>query len=116
MAYFPHADRLSSSADNWLRSYYVLTTDYIGKWMDFVVNVKWSQSNDGWFSIWLNGKLNFEYKGKTMYCDKGVYFKYGIYRSFVSRNWDATKFGTVAYYDGFRISQTKDGMFEDLDE
>lgn len=116
MAYFPNADRLNSPADNWLRSYYFLTTDYINKWMDFVVHAKWSRSDDGWFQIWVNGKLKFNYKGKTMFCQKGVYFKYGVYRSFVSRNWDASKFGTIAYYDGIKISRTRDGMFEPLDE
>ena len=41
MVHFPYTEKFYSSADNWIRPYYVLTADYINKWMDFVVYAKW---------------------------------------------------------------------------
>ena len=98
------------------RREYILTTDYVGKWLDFVINVKWSSGKDGNLKIWMDKELKLDYKGKTTHCSKGVYVKYGVYRSFVSRNWEASKIGTIAYYDGIRISRNRDGMFEELVE
>ena len=112
MAYFSSADKLSGE----LWSMNELTRDYKGKWNDFVVHAKWSHSENGWFKVWVNGELKLDYAGKTLYCFRGIYFKYGVYRAFVSRNWDATKIGTIAYHDGIRISKTGEGMFDPLPE
>ena len=96
--------------------YALLDTNYIDKWLDIVVYAKWSTSNDGIFRVWMNGKLKRDYKGRTMYCHSKGYFKYGIYRSSVSKNYLSKEITTVVYYDGIRISKTRDGMFEDLAE
>ena len=93
-----------------------MTTDYVDKWLDFVINVKWSSGDDGWLKIWINKELKLDYQGKTTHCPKGVYVKYGVYRAFVSRWGRAKSTGTVAYYDGIRISRTREEMFEELAE
>ena len=102
-------DNFKSRNYNTLPSY-IVEKNLIGKWTDIVVNAKWSTSLDGRFKVWINGKLKMDFKGITMLCNqqKG-YFKYGIYRS-------SARTTTVVYYDGIRISRTRDGMFEPLDE
>lgn len=109
--HFPYSNRYPNA-----RVSYPLTTDYVGKWLDLVINVKWSSGNDGELKIWVNNDQKMDYKGKTTHCHEGVYFKYGVYRSFVSRNWKSSEIATVAYYDGIRISRNGDGMFEELAE
>ncbi len=68
------------------RKYYPLISeeDLRGRWHKVEVDAKWSTSNDGWFRVWINGEQKVDYAGQTMEA-KAVYFKYGLYRSFVSR-------------------------------
>lgn len=59
--------------------------DLRGKWHKFVLHVHWSKKRDGFFKIWVNDELKYEHKGRTM--SKPIaFFKYGIYRSFLSRS------------------------------
>ena len=52
-----------------------------------------------------------------MTCREETYFKYGVYRSFISRNpGPAGKVTTVAYYDGVLRSTSREGMFDPLPE
>jgi hypothetical protein len=56
------------------------------KWNDILVNLKWSKNNDGFINLWVNNKLVYEYQGPTLTKNsKFVYFKFGIYRSGLSR-------------------------------
>ena len=56
------------------------------KWSDFLVNFKWSKKDDGFMKVWLNNKLVYEYTGKTLTKNtEFTYFKFGIYRSALSR-------------------------------
>ena len=59
--------------------------DLKGKWHDILLNMRFSTEKDGYLRIYLNNKKMYEYNGKTI--DKGEKnrFKFGIYRSFVSR-------------------------------
>ena len=92
-----------------------ITRNFRDKWFDIVVHAKWSHSNNGKFQFWVNGKLISDYKGKTLWCYDGIYFKYGIYRTGVSAV--AAKYRhTIVYYDGIRISKTDEGMFDPLSE
>jgi len=54
------------------------------KWNDILVNAKWSKKDDGFFKVWLNGKQVYSFAGPTKTKAK-VYFKFGIYRSFLSK-------------------------------
>jgi len=57
-----------------------------GNWNDFLVNFKWSKKDNGFIKLWLNNKLVFEYTGQTLTRNtEFVYFKFGIYRSALSR-------------------------------
>ena len=58
--------------------------DFVGQWHRIEMHVKWKTNKKGFLKIWINGKKKFDYKGITMTAKK-VYFRYGVYRSFVSR-------------------------------
>lgn len=58
--------------------------DLRGKWHTIKMYVKWSKNDDGIMKIWVNDELKFDHKGKNCN-DKYIYFKYGIYRSFMYR-------------------------------
>ena len=87
------------------------------KWYDVVANIQWSASSSGRARFWINGKLTKDIQGRNMQpgCPV-VYFKYGIYRTYLKRNENAKNITAIAYYDGVRLSKSKDGMFSDLVE
>ncbi len=69
------------------------TDDYIelikenelrGKWHKIEVHVRWSTDQSGFFRVSVNDKKISDYSGPTMTAN-AVYFKYGLYRSFVLR-------------------------------
>ena len=37
--------------------------DMKGKWHDILINVNWSKKDDGFFKVWVNDKLKYDYKG-----------------------------------------------------
>ena len=39
--------------------------DLLGKWNDILVNAKWTHKKNGFLKVWINGKLSYEFKGKT---------------------------------------------------
>lgn len=60
-------------------------TSMRGKWTRIMVNAKWSRANDGWVKVWVNGTNVWNYSGATTNANDNLHFKYGLYRSFVSR-------------------------------
>jgi len=84
----------------------------VGRVADYA---RWTKKNDGWLRVWINGNEKTSYDGKTMNC-KEVYFKYGVYRSFMSRSAKSKTVTTTAYFDGVVRSKTKEGMFDPLSE
>lgn len=56
-----------------------------GKWHYIVVFARWSTGNDGILQVWVNGVQKIDLRGPNTVNTTPVYFKYGIYRSFVSR-------------------------------
>jgi len=58
--------------------------DMKGKWHDILINVKWSKKDDGFFKLWVNDKLKYDYKGPTK-TEKYVYAKFGIYSTGITR-------------------------------
>ena len=57
----------------------------LGKWVRVIVHSKWSLGPDGFVNVWVNGEKKFSYSGQTTHSSGNVYFRYGLYRSFVSR-------------------------------
>ena len=58
--------------------------DIKNKWHDILINVKWSKKDDGFFKVWVNEKLKYDYRGPTKTL-KYVYQKFGIYSTGVTR-------------------------------
>ena len=69
------------------RRYYKLIDeeDLRGKWHKIELHVKWAKDQAGFFKAWVNGERKINYQGRTMGDAQSVYFKYGVYRSFMSR-------------------------------
>ncbi len=55
-----------------------------GKWHKIEVHVRWAKDKNGFFRVWVNGENRVDFNGLTMDAQR-VYFKYGVYRSFISR-------------------------------
>ncbi len=75
--------------------------DFRGKWHDIVVHAKWCTGTDGFVKVWVNGELKAEVNGRNTYYNKPIYFKYGVYRSYVSR-YGARVPTQIAYFDEVR--------------
>ncbi|MBM7035447.1 polysaccharide lyase [Vibrio ulleungensis] len=73
--------------------YYELISeeDLRGKWHQIEVHANWEKNDSGFLKVWVNGEQKVDYSGRTMTA-KAVYFKYGIYRSYMSRykSWNNT--------------------------
>jgi len=76
----------------------------LGLWSDMVVNVKFSHKDDGWFKIWANGKLVYEYHGATKVKKGSSIFHFGIYQSH-QFNYDGVIPTQVVYFDEVRYSK-----------
>ncbi|NHQ75879.1 hypothetical protein HAT86_15625 [Roseovarius gahaiensis] len=87
--------------------------DLRGKWHKIEVFAHWSKKADGQFSVWVNGQEKLNYSGQTMTATR-VYFKYGIYRSFISRYKEETGIPVlptqVVYYAGVRRADTREEL------
>ena len=55
-----------------------------GNWFDILINVKWTKKKDGFFKVWVNDELKYDYKGPTK-TEQYVYQKFGIYRTGITR-------------------------------
>ena len=95
----------------------------IGQWNDILVNVRWSEDNTGYFKLWANGNLIYDWQDKTKSKGTKTYFKFGIYRTGITRwlqseknkNKETGVPGQIAYYDEVRTAnQCKDLKLGDL--
>jgi hypothetical protein len=57
--------------------------DMIGKWNDILIHINSTSKDSGFYKIWVNGNLKYEYNG-TITGGKENYFKFGIYQTKVS--------------------------------
>ena len=89
-------------------------TEVLGKWNDILVNAKWTHKKDGFFKIWINGKLLYEHQGMTQIKGDRQEHHLGVYRSYLSRSPgpDPTQ---IVYYDEIRYARScKKLKLEDL--
>ena len=83
--------------------------DLRGKWHRFEVHAKWSRDETGFFRLFVNGEERYSHEGRTS--AKSTYFKYGIYRSFISRKRSDEELPTqVVYYTGVRKGPTRESI------
>ena len=86
--------------------------DLYGKWHKVEVHVRWSRNNNGFFKVWLNDEQQVDYSGVTT-PDESVYFKYGIYRSFLERYKDSETDivpEQKVYYSNVKRGKTRSGL------
>ena len=113
LANWEHDDgkyRFVNAVDDWNES---KSVEVIGKWTDIVVNVKWSHKDDGFYKIWADGKMIYDFQGATLYAKHlKAGFKIGIYRSWLDRIWALGRDGgtTVVYYDGIRFGKSEKSL------
>lgn len=74
--------------------------DMRGRWSDVLVHARWTHETDGFFRVYVNGETTprYTWSGPTKRKGKKVYFKLGIYRSFMSRR-PGDEPTQVVYYD-----------------
>lgn len=69
-----------------------------GRWVDYVINMKWSYGDDGFTKIWRDGVLMTDDVGGNCFNDvRGPYMKIGIY------GWLDHEQNVTMYYDELRI-------------
>jgi hypothetical protein len=82
-----------------------------GRWTDFLVYAEWSSGPNGRFQVFINNIVRYDYRGPTMLANALVYFKFGIYRSYLSRyqsqHGGALPPTQVAYFDEIRRGDTR---------
>jgi hypothetical protein len=87
--------------------------DLLGRWHRIEVHARWTREDDGFFDVWVNGEQKVDYRGQTMDADL-VYFKYGVYRSFMSRYRNRYNVkdvpGQTALYANVRRASTRAGL------
>ena len=80
----------------------------IGKWTDIVINVNWSENDKGFYNVWADGKMIYDYEGPTLYEKKNkAYLKLGIYRGFLNKLWNENRDGgiSVVYFDDIKYAK-----------
>ena len=84
-----------------------------GKWHNVILHVKWSNGKDGLFEVYIDNVPKYAYTGPTLE-GKTVYFKYGIYRTYLTRY--EAKFNVkalptqVLYFNNVRRANTRTGL------
>ncbi|MRI33106.1 hypothetical protein EOPP23_08935 [Endozoicomonas sp. OPT23] len=90
-----------------------------GKWHRIEVHVRWTKDDKGFFSVWVNGEKKVDYHGATMTAQR-VYFKYGVYRSFMSRYKNANNANFVpaqtAYFSNVKRSDDRKGLLPEAED
>ena len=87
--------------------------DMIGKWNDILIHINSTSKDSGFYKIWVNRNLKYEYNG-TITGGKENYFKFGIYQTKVSV-WPMyhpdTPYPTqVVYYDEIRAGKSRQAV------
>jgi len=82
------------------------------KWHKVEVNAKWSDTNQGFFKVWVNGIQKVDYSGPTMN-NNSMNFRYGIARYKLARFENKFKKNTPAqkvYFSNVKRSDTRKGL------
>jgi hypothetical protein len=85
----------------------VSKSDLVKKWHQIQIEMIGSRKSDGVLNIWVNGKQVFKYKG-AIFKSNEYYFKYGLYRSFLSRWKKTVKVPTqIIYFSNVKMGKTQ---------
>ena len=90
--------------------------DMIGKWNDILININSTSKDKGFYKVWVNNELKYEFSGPTTKGNES-YFKFGIYHTWINR-WDENKRGPfptqVVYYDEIRVGKSRESVTKNL--
>lgn len=90
--------------------------EFKGKWHHIEIHAKWHDTN-GFFIVYVNGVKKWHFAGETIYAKHPIYFKYGIYRSFVSRYKNLNDVDEVpsqtAYYANVKRGKNRESLVGD---
>ena len=83
----------------------IINTDKLfGQWNDFIVNANWTSNiKEGFFKLWVNGKLVYHFIGRTVAPDDQITLQFGIYRGAARSSGDTNH---VVYYDEIRKAKS----------
>ncbi|KJH72552.1 heparin lyase I family protein [Aliterella atlantica] len=91
-------------------------SDIRGKWVDFVMHVKWTGNKDGFLKLWMRtGRGNYSqpvnYQGRTYWNDEGAgpYFKMGLYKGNPNFKGPAPRY---LYTDEYRLGDSNSSFQE----
>jgi hypothetical protein len=88
--------------------------DFRNRWHDIIVHVKWSTDFDGFLKVWVNGQLKVEHFGPQTWHNYPIYFKYGIYRTEISKyklTEGADRVPTqIVYFDEVRGGRSRESV------
>lgn len=90
----------------------VSESDLRGTWHRIEVHAKWATDASGTFDVWVDGARKYTMQGQTMSAER-VFFKYGVYRAFVSRyatSRQAPAPAQVAMFANVRKAATRAGL------
>ena len=84
----------------------------MSNWLDFTAHANWTDKNNGWLIITLNGQIIYDYRGKTLEKNSnGVAFDVQLYRYGRRDSW---QFGTPISGDtNMKMAVTRIGVFSD---
>lgn len=106
---------LDDQVEGHTRRYYELIPDaeLRGRWHRIEVQARWSRGSDGFFRVWVDGEQKVDHNGQTMTAER-VYFKYGLYRSFLSRYKKVAGANSVptqiVYFANVRRAESRAGL------
>jgi hypothetical protein len=90
----------------------IANKDFKGKWHQIEVNAKW-HTVDGFFIVYVNGDEAWRFEGQTI-STSAVFFKYGVYRSFMVRykNSKGVKLvpAQTVYFANVKRAKTRDAL------
>ncbi len=90
--------------------------DMIGKWNDILIHGNFTKKEDGFFKVWVNNELKYEYNGRTT-SGKPSYFKFGIYQTYVSRYspYESKPYPTqIVFFDEIRHGISRESVVKNL--
>ncbi len=108
-------DNQTSGSTSWTTP--ILTDEEMrGNWNDILVHARWTSERDGFFNVYVNGETEprHTWNGPTKKPGGQVYFKFGLYRSFMSRR-PGDEPTQVVYYDEVNRASTCAGATQFFD-
>ena len=85
-----------------------------GKWIDFVMNIRWSYESDGFLKIWKDGTPVVDRVGPNAYNDKGGTNGplFGIYKWLWQKEEPSRIFQRIVYHDEVRVGDSSSSYDE----